>query len=839
MTTDKKSPPRTILLAAGALVLAPVAALVGTAPAAAQEATRDYAIPAGPLGAALARFAETSGVRLVYDAALVSGRSTGGVSGRLGFAQALSRLLAGTGLAYRQTANGAYTIEPAPLVAAGGDGTIQLGPVRVEGDGAAASVTSDPTATEGTRSYAAPVVSIGRENARLIDIPQSVTVVTRQQIEDQNLLTLPDALRGLTGVTVLARGNNNIEIVSRGFRVTKVQTDGGIAEELDTDYFRAVENLTQYDHVELLRGSDGLFAGSGDPSGTVNLVRKRPLAEQALAYEAAAGRWSDFRGAIDVSTPLSPNLGVRAVASYRDRDRFLQNSAESRLNLYTMLEYKPSEDTSLRLGGSYERVNTSGGGIGVGLPRLRTGEPVPEFSRSFSGDTAWSRADFDNYEAFLGLDVALSDTWSLKANATYTDQSNYFKVSGILGAISPIARTATYRQPTYGNVNRKVYRGDITVNGKVDAFGRQHDILVGADYTRRDNQYATSTDFITPVLTVSLDDLETITLPEPPLSNYSPAYLNPVWEMEQYGAFAKANLSITDRIHLIGGGRYTRYASRIVELYQGAPSYAERARPQSAFTPYGGVVVKLARDWNAYFSYADIFQNQSTYLGADRTPLAPVRGKTFEFGTKRAFLGGGLIASIALYHTEKTGLPTQVSADTAVEGYCCYAAGGKQTSRGVDVELSGELLPNLQAQFGYTYNKNEVKRGDAVGAFVNPLAPRHLLKLSTSYRFTGALQGWALGANAQYQSSTFATGTVFELLPNGTIGTTPIPFEFTQGGYALVGLHAAYEISPRLTVQANVTNLFDRTYYSRVGNINIFNFFGEPRSFMLTLRGKL
>lgn len=383
-----------------------------------------FDIPAQDLNKALLTFTDKAGLQIFYDLDKVAGKRNSAVHGNDTPIEALSRLLAGTGLTFRATGN-RVTLEP---VRKSGDDTIQIGPVQVEGAGRS---TSDPTATEGSGSYAASRVSIGKENARLIDIPQSITAMTRQQLDDRNVLTLPDALQALTGVTAVRQANANAYVYSRGFQITKFQTDGGATQDLGSnDYFRGLEGLGQYDHVELLRGSDALFSGSGDPGGTVNLVRKRPLAERSLAAEDGIGSWNNYRGMIDFSTPLlsgqtrNDTLGARLIISNQDRERAYQPSGEKRLNLYGILEYKLPDNVSVRVGGSRERLRMQAP-EGARLPRYPTGEAVETFSPRTSLAADWEKSNFDVTEGFVGADINLADKWTVSANASVTRQEFY------------------------------------------------------------------------------------------------------------------------------------------------------------------------------------------------------------------------------------------------------------------------------------------------------------------------------------------------------------------------------------------------------------------------------
>jgi outer membrane receptor for ferric coprogen and ferric-rhodotorulic acid len=815
------------------------------APAQAQTAQqRTFAIRPQPLPSALTVFGQQTGLQVSVDAAAARGLTSPGATGTMTPAVALHRLLAGTGLSYRFTGASTVVIGRPGAQAGGANvaGAISLDTIDVQG----ASLTSDPSSTEGSQSYAAPVVSIGRERMRLIDLPQSATVLTRQQLDDQNIRTVTDALEALPGLTVTQQGNIGNVIYSRGFQITKLQTDGGNTQDLfSSNYFRGVDDLTQYDHVEFLRGSDALFSGSGDPSGTINLVRKRPLPHQAVSIQAAVGSWEEKRGAIDFSVPLTSDSswGARFVGSYSNRSMFYKPSGEERLTLYGVVEYKPSDTTSIRMGGSYDSRDIV---FVLGLPRYSTGEPVEVFNRKTALAAPWNLAEYRYVEAFAGVDSEISDNWRLRFNASFIDQDFKTQYRLANGAIDPVQRLVTFQLPDMRDTARKNYSTDLTLSGKVPLFGREHDVIVGGDY-RYSPKYYREWQVPGSPTRISLDNLaqgmRTLLSRQPGNDEYRPYYFIDNWNDTQYGVYGKFKFNLTDRLSLIAGGRYSHYENFSDDVFYDifdngtAYPYGKKARPQSVFTPYAAAVFALSDNWNTYFSYADIFANQSDALDVNHQPLSPMRGETFELGTKKEFFGGRLIASAALYYTEKTNVGVQISSESVLQSRCCFAAIGKQVSKGLDLELAGEVMPNWSLQLGYTYNENEIERGTNAGAFINPNTPRHLLKLATNYRFSGGLEGLTIGGSILAQSQNFASGSIYARRPDGSLDTVPTPFSFVQPGYAVVGLNASYRLSKNLTAQINVSNLLDKTYYQTVGTTAFGNYFGEPRRFTMTLRG--
>ncbi|WP_341645337.1 TonB-dependent siderophore receptor [Thauera sp. SDU_THAU2] len=247
-----------------------------------QSAKRVYDIPAGPLGTALSRFAGAAGVVLSFDAALTAGRESGGLHGSYGVDEGFARLLAGSGLEARAQGDGNYLLRPAP------DAAAVLPAVAVSGKAIGAI-------TEGTGLYTTYSSSSStRLNLAPQETPQSLTVITRQQIEDLNATTLTALLDAVPGVHVVKEGVGD-EIYgyyARGFEILNFEVDG-VPTNNGLQLFS--QNLAIYDRVEIVRGATGLISGMGNPAATINLIRKRPTLKPQASLSVEAGNWNRAR----------------------------------------------------------------------------------------------------------------------------------------------------------------------------------------------------------------------------------------------------------------------------------------------------------------------------------------------------------------------------------------------------------------------------------------------------------------------------------------------------------------------------------------------------------------
>lgn len=402
------------LMMTSGLVAAGVAA-----PAFAQDAQRSFDIPAQSLPDALTAFGQQSGLQVSAKAPLLEGRTSSAVNGALPSLQALSQLLSGTGLSFRFVGS-TVTLELAPQSSSD---AIQLGPVRVEGAGdmgnASFAYSSDPTATEGTGTYAAQTVTMFKGAKSLRDIPQSVSVMTREQMDDQGFARTEDALRHMAGVRLDGfPDTRNINV--RGFKAGE-QLDG--VPMLATGFGM---DPAIYDRIELVRGPSGLLTGSGEPGGSVNYVRKRPLDRFAVGANLAGGSWKDLRAEVDVSGPLTGDgaLRGRVVGVLQDRDFYYDIAHERRKLIYGILEYDLTQRDTIAVSAlGMENVNNRN----WGLPRYSDGT-LPG-RKAFVGSSAPSPVETQEYIADYRHDFG-SD-W--KSKITYTRRKVDFVQRSVWG----------------------------------------------------------------------------------------------------------------------------------------------------------------------------------------------------------------------------------------------------------------------------------------------------------------------------------------------------------------------------------------------------------------------
>ena len=814
-----------------------------------------YTIAAGPLSQVLPRFASEAGVDVSADAALTSGVHSPGVSGEhtveSGFAAALqgTRLEVvsqGAGRFILRPAGGGQAVEaPAVAAAAGGGGS----------GGAAALPTVTVTAstlreeTEGTGTYTPRATRAAtRMPLSLRETPQSVSVVTSQQIEDRGITGLAQALDTVTGIHVTS-DMTRPATYSRGLYVSNMQIDGNPMFPAGT----ALTNIQSdpmifYDRIEVVRGANGLLTGPGDPAGTITLVRKRATREFQAHVQGSVGSWNNWQGEADVSGPLNASGTVRgrlAIGAY-DGDYFIDDKGKDGRALLATVEVDLTPRTVARIGYTHDEYTYEGYTGASTVPLWYSNGERYNAPRSMSNTPRGLAYDHRARNVYAGLEHAFRNGWEFQAVADVSRRDmiypnpmfllnfpDYPDPSGIGARLdSYIPYPTDDRQWAY----------NFDFQGPLHLFGRTHRLMIGASgWERRRQVREWDLD-----LSGEPSDSFVANFPiaDTPFGISYPYRLtgfprNRAYT-EQHGAFAAARWNLADSLKLITGLRVTNWKTR-TDRYDGFTGVLTQANAdvravRREITPYVGAVWDFQRNLSAYASYADVFQPQDLYDANDNL-LDPVVGKSYELGLKGEFLDRRLNASAALFRVVQDNLgqrdPAFPTDYLTPGGNTPHRSGGKGIiTNGIETELSGSPRPGWNIYAGYTYAKSE----NADGEPFNRNMPEHLLRLFTTRQLPGDWSRWTLGAGANW------TSRIGQMLqrptgayqPNGDPVTAD--HEFRQGSVLRVNAMARYRFTRDLSLTLNVDNLFDRKYYNHVASWGPLAYYGQPRRWRVTLR---
>jgi outer membrane receptor for ferric coprogen and ferric-rhodotorulic acid len=634
------------------------------------------------------------------------------------------------------------------------------------------------------------------------ETPQAVSVVTRTQMDDFRLSSVNDVLSASTGVVVEKVETDRTYYTARGFDITNFQVDGiglpFLYGNVDGDLDTAV-----YDRVEVIRGANGLMSATGQPSATVNFVRKRPTAKLQASAALSLGSWNDKRVEADVSGPLnaSKSLRGRFVAAAQDKDSHLDRYHLRKHVVHGVLEADIGERTVLTLGHTQQQ-NRPTGVLWGALPLYFSDGTPTSYDRSTSTSANWTYWNTDTGISFLEALHEFDNGWRASAALTHkkvTARSKLFYVYGTPDRTTGLGLAA---YPSNYSLDNTQKIADLRASGPVSLAGRAHELIVGASVAR-----STLHD-------VSLHGAG-IGTPLPDLATWDGSYPEPPFTVpgggsdvvdRQRSVYAAARINPSDDLKLIVGANHTAIET------EGTSYGASRARTESKTSPYIGVVYDIARDWSVYASRATIFKPQSE-VDASFNRLAPATGSNVELGVKTEWLDKRLYGSVAVFKTRQNNLATYAD---FVNGMSIHE-GVDTIAKGFELELAGALTDRLQLNAGYT----QLSLKDRDGEDARTFTPRRLLRVAATYRVP-AIDKLRLGASVDWRSSTWRD-------QGGGIVTR-------QPSYALLNLMARYDFSERLSAALNVYNATDERYLTSLYWSQ--GFYGAPRHGSVTVSWK-
>ena len=782
----------------------------------AQAAPVALNIPAQSLASALNEFGKQANLQVLYSPDQVQGIKSRTVSGSLEPVKALETLLQGSGISYQL--NGDTVILNAPQ----GQG-LELGATTVSGQGLGTSLT-----TEDTGSYTTGATSSSTKLPLSIrETPQTVTVVTRQNMDDQGAQSIGDVLRNAPGISTQAYDSDRMEYSARGYAITNYQYDGvnsmydGVFDEGATKV-----DMALYDRVDIVKGATGLLSGSGEPSATVNMIRKKPTREFKASITGSVGSWDNYRTEGDISGSLNDDGSVRGrlVGVYQDADSYIDHYSRKNDVFYGIIEADLTPDTTLTFGMDYQNIKPRGSSW-TGNPYYFSDYSKTDFSRSFNPATDWSRRDVQAQTTFASLEHRFANDWKIKG--TLNQQTNDHDTqlgSASGGTPNPVTGDGMFFYWGKWEGHRVQTTADINASGPFTLFGREHELVVGVTSQDSRQTGATFDGSLFEMVPGSIFDWNGH-YPEPDFPKNGKYETN----QNQNSAYMAARFKPTDDLSLILGTRVSDFQyNSTYKYYVQSSTFSDNkttSKQHGRVTPYAGVVYDINDTYSAYASYTSIYK-PVTDRSISGTTLAPTEGNSYELGLKAEYFDGRLNASVAAFRTEQKKLPIQVGTNPNTnEGI--YESLDGATTKGIEFELTGEIMRDWNVIAGYTYAQTRSDDGERVYGYpLQTTKPENVAKLFTTYRLPGVLNKVTVGGGVNWQSPFY--GQIY----NDPKGDYDI---IEQHSYALVNLMTRYEYNEHLTFNLNADNVFDKKYLSGLGNFNT-TYYGAPRSLMLTTK---
>lgn len=642
----------------------------------------------------------------------------------------------------------------------------------------------------------------------LMETPVSVQVVPKAVMEDQKTTRIKDALENVSGVRPqpsLGLGNG---FIIRGFRNGLVYRNGLLA---NSSGFLSEFDTANLESVEVLKGPASVLFGRSEPGGLINITTKRPLDMPYYSLEQQFGSFDFYRTEWDATGPITGNKSLlyRFSGSYQKNNSFRDFISNDRVMVSPSLTWRPSDamDFNVNVEGVNQHFQAD-----FGIPVIgKRPAPIP-ISRTF-GDPNDPIDTLSKVHLGTTLNYRFNEDWAVHHRflASYTHEDETFLNP------TPAFDDALALDPTTGilkrNVffeedNAQVYSTNLDLTGKLRLGQSKHETLLGFDYYRSFTKYHIQGFFMTPNPSLAInifnpapsfgippsvfrDALRTV---EDPTSNFS------VVRDQWYGVYFQDHITLWDKLHILGGGRYdwieTGFAS---DGSFAAAKAALPSRKDQGFSPRVGI---LYQPWTWLGLYGHWTKSLGANNGKSATGKAfdPEKGEEFEAGVKTGLFDQRLLATMAYYHLRKLNILTR---DFSTPDPFAFIAIGEARSQGVEFDMTGRMTDNLSVIASYTYTDAIVTK-DNSGLQGKRLTnvPRHSGSLWLKYDVNGyaAQEGWSFGV--------------------GGVGAGQregdVPNTFQLPGFVRMDAFAAYKMKvgpTRVTAQFNIRNLLDKRYF--------------------------
>lgn len=647
-------------------------------------------------------------------------------------------------------------------------------------------------------------VTATKTDTPLIDIPQTINVVTRAQLDDQAHHSLADILRYIPGTTVGQGEGNRDQITLRGQNTTADFFLDGVRD--DVQYYRGLYNI---ERVEILKGPYALIFGRGGGGGIINRVQKSPLSDDYIyAGQASINSFGAYDMSADVNAPLSDVVAVRINAVYENFDSHRDFVGGARYAWNPYVAFKLND--AWKLGLSYEYVHDDRT-TDRGIPSIATGpgqpnRPIAGYRDQFFGVPGVNYTKLEAQIAKLRLDGALTSNLSFSGTILYGDyDKTYLNVyaNGAATAQNGTVALAAYSDPT----QRENFIAQANLVWDAETGPLMHKILVGTEYgdqksaNRRVNGVLSTT---------------SLSLANPifPTVNFNALSRDTVSDVKFFSAYAQDQISFGDHIDVVVGLRYDKFNIEGTDLFP----VVDRpfARKDEKVSPRLGLIFKPQENISVYGSYSQSFLprsgDQFLALTVTQQNLAPEKFTNYEIGAKWD-VQPNLNLTLALFQLERSNATTPDPRNPVASINI-----GTTRTQGIELAVTGNITSSWQVHGGYSYQDATLAGNDSVRL---GQVPQHQASLWNRYEFNDRL---AAGLGIIHQSSQFAA---IRTNPN----TTKLP-AFTRVDAALY-----YDLSDALQLQLNVENLFNTDYFSDAHNNNNIST-GAPINGRFTIRAK-
>lgn len=637
-----------------------------------------------------------------------------------------------------------------------------------------------------------------RTDTQLLDVPQSVSVLTRDRLDDQAILSVGDALRFVPGATTGQGEGHRDQVTLRGNNSTADFFVDGMRD--DVQYYRDFYNITR---LEILKGPNAMVFGRGGGGGVINRVSKTPQGEQFVGADAAVDTFGSWRIAGDINTPIGAGFGVRINGFYEDGANHRDGYDLERWAINPTIGGKLGDRGDIVIG--YEHVSDDRV-VDRGVPSIG-GQPLTGFRDVIFGDLDVNRSQFNADIGSLAANYELTDTLTVRNRTRYGDFDKFYR--NVFPATAVTAANTIGLEAYADGTQRQNFFTQTDLLWSFAMGDVKHALLVGTEFGRQiTRSQRVNGVFPGNVLRTSAAVTNPFVAPVPvfgaPLrSNRTRADIAAVFVQDQ--------ISIGDHVELIAGLRYDRFSLNFDNLLNGQ----EFGRTDHLWSPRFGAVFKPVENASIYASYSRSYLPQSgdqfTSLDASVAALEPERFENYELGAKWDVTPTvNLTAAIYLLDRTNTRAPGAVAGTTELTG--------AQRSKGLELAANGQITPDWQISAGFAWQDAEIRTTTTAAPAGRkvPLVPRTQASLWTRYDVSDRI-GFGLGV--VHQASSFTSISNAVVLP----------------AYTRFDTAAFLRVTDDIDVQVNIENLFNTGYFPTAHNDNNITT-GGPRAARFTVR---
>ena len=646
--------------------------------------------------------------------------------------------------------------------------------------------------------HATRSASATRTDTAIHETPQSISVVSRDVVEDLGATRLQDALdyaggvgrannfggQGLTTFTV--RGFTTGEFYRNGFPINRGYPN--------------MPDANTIERLEVLRGPATMLYGRGDPGGTFNVVSKQPLAERTVTLGSQLNDQGMRRGTLDASGPLDEEgrLAYRLNVIGEGGDTFRDHVETERYGVAPVVTWQVNDTTRLTFEGDFMRNNHP---LDRGLTHY-PGQRGTASRDTFFGEKDAGKLHNDNNMLQVRFEHMLNDDWTLAGGTQWLDgtlQGNAVEGNGIAADGRTLGRNFNYRKLEWTDRDTQ-----LNLTGHFLTGGFEHTLLTGVEYEDYDYQ--------------SIIQRSAAGAGAYPIDIFNPVYGQPrpaltrtptddQENLKTFGVFVQDQVALTERLKLLAGARFERFEH---EYETFAVKNGNWDVSHNAVTPRLGVVYDLTETVAVYANTARSFKPNSG-RSSQGGGFKPEEGKSYEMGVKWEALDRQLSVDAAVYQIDKQNVLTADPLDSTLN-----VAAGEVRSRGFDLNVAGNLTPEWRMIGGYAYVDAEVVKDNTFEKGSRLLnVPRNSFSLLNVYEFQdGGLKGLGLGLGTKYVDERA-----------GKMGANP----FSMDSYTVVDLLGYYKVNERIRLNLDLKNLFDADYEEGAFG-NVYAYPGAPRT---------